>query len=147
MEVSKKSLHPQAAGAVAYLSAAQAVQSVRSILDSGSDEDRPSPTHPLIYDRLVALEEWDGFAIRQPRDLSRRLDGEHGAGCDPLRHGAPEPVIATARDSWSRMVPPPRLKAPGQQQAQASVSQQASFSSQSASSASPPAGPREPGWA
>ena len=27
--------------------------------------------------------------IRQPRDLSRRLDGEHGAGCDPLRHGAP----------------------------------------------------------
>src|SRR5262249_40120739 len=23
---------------------------------------------------------------------SRRLDGEHGAGCDPLRHGAPEPV-------------------------------------------------------
>jgi len=50
------------AGAVAYLSAAQAVQRVRSVLESGSDEDRPSPTHPLIYDRLVALEQWDGFS-------------------------------------------------------------------------------------
>src|SRR5262249_10463217 len=59
------------------------------------------------------------------------------------------------------MVPLPRLRVLGQQQAQASalprpsaallpvglVSQRASFSSQSASSASPPAGPREPGWA
>jgi hypothetical protein len=50
------------AGAVAYLSAAQAVRRVRSILESGSDEDRPSLTHPPIYDRLVALEQWDGFA-------------------------------------------------------------------------------------
>src|SRR5215472_4330396 len=60
---------------------------------------------------------------------------------------APRTIIATARDSWLRMVPLPRPRAPGQQQAQDGVSQLASFSSQSASSASPPAGPHEPGWA
>src|SRR5262245_13909113 len=77
----------------------------------------------------------------------RRLDA-----CYPNEMPAPAtrlPIgtIATARDSWSRMVLLARLRAPGQQQAQALVSQRASFSSQSASSASPPAGPREPGWA
>src|SRR5215831_9334233 len=90
------------------------------------------------------------FAIRENyfRWLAfRRLDA-----CYPNEMPAPAtrlPIgtIATARDSWSRMVLLPRLRAPGQQQAQALVSQRASFSSQSASSASPPAGPREPGWA
>jgi len=87
----------------------------------------------------------------QPESLAKTARRrEQGAGCDPWerRQGAPRTgIIATARDSWSLMVPLPRLRAPGQQQAQASVSQRASFSSQSASSASPPAGPREPGWA
>ena len=74
------------------------------------------------------------------------------------------------KDSWSRMLQPPLgMRTPGREQAQplvrppaqtsalprppaamlpvGLVSQLASFSSQSASSASPPAGPREPGWA
>src|SRR5215471_13819686 len=85
------------------------------------------------------------FAIRENyfRWLAfRRLDA-----CYPNEMPAPAtrlPIgtIATARDSWSRMVPLPRLRAPGQQQAQASalprppaamlpvglVSQRASFS-------------------
>jgi hypothetical protein len=50
------------AGAVAYLSAAEEVRRVRRILESGSDDDQPSLTHPLTYNRLVALDQWDGFA-------------------------------------------------------------------------------------
>src|SRR5262249_60341814 len=77
----------------------------------------------------------------------RRLDACYQNEMRAPATRLPIGTIATARDSWSRMVLLPRLRAPGQQQAQALVSQRASFSSQSASSASPPAGPREPGWA
>jgi hypothetical protein len=61
------------AGAVAYLSAAEAVRRVRSILEIGTDKDRPSLTHPLTEDRLVALERWDGF-VNDPLEADfRRL--------------------------------------------------------------------------
>src|SRR5215510_15335044 len=64
------------------------------------------------------------FAVRENRFLwlaFRRLDG-----CYPNKMPAPAirlPIgtIVTARDSWSRMVPLPRLRAPGQQQAQAAL--------------------------
>src|SRR5262249_32302100 len=74
----------------------------------------------------------------------------------------PPRTIATARDSWSRRMSLPRLRAPGQQQAQPSalpkppaamlpsepLLQRPSFSSERASSAGhPPAGPGELGWA
>src|SRR5258708_17418657 len=78
-----------------------------------------------------------------------------------LSRGPPTEIIVPARDSWSRMVPPPLgMRAPGQEQAQPLVQapalllglprlpaamlprgplpQPASFSSQPASSAAPP---------
>ena len=85
----------------------------------------------------------------------------------PLRALPPTEIIATAKDSWSRMVPPPpELRAREQEQAQALVQasalprpparmppdgplpQRASFSSQPASSeGSPAAASLEPDWA
>src|SRR5207249_2913514 len=64
------------------------------------------------------------FAVRaKPFSMAGfcRLDA-----CYPNEMPAPAtrlPIgtIATARDSWSRVVPLPRLRAPGQQQAQASA--------------------------
>src|SRR5262249_39590431 len=41
--------------------------------------------------------------------------------CRRLLVGCQSGTIATARDSWSRMVPLPWLRAPGQQEAQASA--------------------------
>jgi hypothetical protein len=70
-----------------------------------------------------------------------------------------EPAIATARDSWSRMVPSPLgmvrapalpllLPRPAAMLLGGPLLQRASVSSEPASSAGPPpAGPREPGWA
>jgi hypothetical protein len=50
------------AGAVAYLVAAEVVRRVREILETGRETRQRSVSHPSSYDRLVALEEWDGFA-------------------------------------------------------------------------------------
>jgi hypothetical protein len=50
------------AGAVAYLVAAEMVRRVREILETGTETRQQSLSHPSTHDRLVALEEWDGFA-------------------------------------------------------------------------------------
>jgi hypothetical protein len=49
------------AGAVAYLIAAEVTRRVREILETGNETRQQSLSHPACYDRLKALEEWDGF--------------------------------------------------------------------------------------
>jgi hypothetical protein len=50
------------AGSVSYLVAAEAVRRVREILETGAETRQQSPGRPACYDRLKALEDWDGFA-------------------------------------------------------------------------------------
>jgi hypothetical protein len=119
--------------------------------------------HPLASRAQVKLGHY-------PRRLSLRRFFFRLAREDAITgacYSAGTVTIATARDSWSRMLPPPPgLRAPGREQALVRASalplallrppaamlpdrpppQRASFSSPPASLAPPLAGSREPGW-
>jgi hypothetical protein len=58
-------------GAVAYLTAAEVVRRVREILETGIETKQQSVSHPSTYERLAALEEWDGFAGHPLQDEFR----------------------------------------------------------------------------
>jgi hypothetical protein len=59
------------AGAVAYLVTAEVVCRVRDILETGSETEPQSLSHPACRDRLKALEDWDGFADQPLADEFR----------------------------------------------------------------------------
>jgi len=59
------------AGVVAYLTAADVVSRVRSILEEGRVVARRSASHPNTRDRLRALELWSGFDKESLRDEFR----------------------------------------------------------------------------